>query len=80
MLTNIWSWLAALGVGACSAALAWVTGHTGTPGGIDPMVAGLLVGVVTKLVTWLTTKIPKGPNQAALQAERLVSWQQVANK
>ena len=61
MTSSLLKWLASIGVGALTAALAWITGHTGTPGGIDPLIGGVVVAVLTKLVTWLTSKIPTSP-------------------
>lgn len=58
MSKAVLKWLAALGSGAASAALAWVTGHTGSGPSVDPLVAALVVGAVTKLVHWLTSKVP----------------------
>jgi hypothetical protein len=52
-------WLMALGVGAATAALAWLTGHLGTgPTGVDALISTVAVGVLTRVVGWLTSKVP----------------------
>jgi predicted RNA methylase len=58
MFSSILKWFAALGTGALTAALAYVGQAAGTAPDVDPLVAGVLVGAVTKLVAWLTSKIP----------------------
>jgi hypothetical protein len=57
---SLLKWLAALGTGAVSAVLAYLTGAAG-PEGVDPAIAGIAVTLLTKLVTWLTSKIPAAP-------------------
>lgn len=78
MLTNKWSWLASLGVGilipVTSGVATWLTSHAGTPGGLSPLMTVIVTTVITKLGLYLTSLIPRGPNQATLNAERLVSW------
>jgi len=54
-------WLAALATGAATAALAWITGNLGAPGGVDPFIGGLAVAVLTKIIGWLTSKLPATP-------------------
>lgn len=58
MSKTVLKWLAALATGAASAAVAWVTGHTGSGPGIDPFLAAIVVGLVTKAAGWVTSKLP----------------------
>lgn len=56
---NVLKWVASLGTGAATAALAYLAGHTGAgPSGVDPWLAGVLAGAVSKVVGWLTSKVP----------------------
>jgi tetrahydromethanopterin S-methyltransferase subunit C len=57
---GILKWLAALGTGAATAVLAYLSGAT-APEGVDPIVGGIAVALLTKLVTWLTSKVPTAP-------------------
>jgi hypothetical protein len=61
MGSSILKWLAALGTGCATAALAWLGQHTGTGPSVDPLVAGLLAGAMSKLIGWLTSKVPATP-------------------
>lgn len=59
MLQSILKWLAALGAGAATAALQYLAAQAGHPiEGVDPLVSGVIVAVLTKLVAWLTSKVP----------------------
>jgi len=59
MLSSILKWLAALGVGAATAAAQYLAAQAGHPiEGVDPLVSGIIVTLFTKLVTWLTAKLP----------------------
>jgi hypothetical protein len=58
MFPSILKWFAALGTGAAVAALTYIGQAAGAGPDVDPLVAGVLVGAVTKLVAWLTSKIP----------------------
>ena len=55
---EILKWLAALGTGVATAALAWLTDNVGSPTGVDPLIAAVAVGLLTRLVGWLTSKVP----------------------
>lgn len=54
-------WLASIGLGVATAALAWAQAHLGSGPNIDPFLAGLIVGVVSKIINWLTAQIPTTP-------------------
>lgn len=55
---TVLKWVVALVVGGVSAGLAYITGHTGTGPGIDPWIAGIVVGVLTRAVGWVASKVP----------------------
>lgn len=55
---TVLKWLAALGTGAATAALAYVSGHTGSGPAVDPLLAGVVVMALTKIIGWLTSKVP----------------------
>ena len=58
MAKEILKWLAALAVGGLTAALTYIGSHAGTPGGIDPLIAGVIVAVLKRLVDFLVSKLP----------------------
>jgi hypothetical protein len=59
---EVLKWLAALGTGALTALLAYLSANTGTgPDLGDPFLSGIVVGIVTRLVGWLTSKVPAEP-------------------
>lgn len=56
---SLLKWLASIGTGAATAVLAYVTEHAGNgPEGVDPLVTFVAVSLLTKLVGWLTSKMP----------------------
>lgn len=60
MIQSVLKWLAAAGVGGLSAGLyAFLASLAVVPSGIDPLVAGLVIAGLTKLVSWLVSKLPK---------------------
>jgi hypothetical protein len=61
MSKEILKWVAALATGAAAAALDFVTTHLGAGPTVDPMIAGLVVAGLTRLVGWLTAKLPAAP-------------------
>lgn len=58
MVQMILKWLAALLTGAALAALAYIGHESGKGPDVDPAVALVVTTLVTKLVTWLTGKLP----------------------
>lgn len=55
-------WLAAIGTGAATAGLTYAAGHIGSgPAGVDPWLAGVIAGAMSKIVGWLTGKVPATP-------------------
>jgi hypothetical protein len=58
MMASLLKWFASLGTGAAVAALAYVAANLGAGPDIDPFLAGVVTGAVSKLVSWLTSKIP----------------------
>lgn len=65
MSRSVLKWLAAIGTGAATSALAYITAHTGNgPAQVDPLIGFVAVSLLTKLVTWLTGKIPAAPPTA----------------
>lgn len=58
MPKSILKWLAALLTGAASAGLAYLSGHTGSGPAVDPFIAAIVVGLVTKAAAYLTSKLP----------------------
>ena len=57
---SLLKWLASLALGAATAALA-VLSAPAAPTGVDPLVAGLAVAILSKIVNWLTAKLPTAP-------------------
>jgi hypothetical protein len=61
MTSAILKWLAAAGVAGALAALNAILGVVGVaPVGVDSLVGLVLVAAVTRLVTWLISKVPAG--------------------
>ena len=58
---ELMKWLASIATGAAAAVLAWISGHMGAPTGVDPLVGGLAVALLTKVIGWLTSKLPTAP-------------------
>jgi hypothetical protein len=54
-------WLASLGTGAVVAGLSFIEAHVSGIPGVDPLVAGVIVAAVTRLVHWLIGKLPNYP-------------------
>ena len=51
-------WLAALGTGAATVVLAYVSENAGNLDLGDPFLSGIAVTLLTRLVTWLVSMIP----------------------
>lgn len=58
MSKEILKWLTSLALGAATAAVAWLQGHSGTGPQVDPLIAGVLVGALSKLINYLAGKLP----------------------
>lgn len=56
---SVLKWVAALLTGAATTVIAYITAHSGSgPDLGDPFLSGVIVGVLTKLMTWLTSMLP----------------------
>jgi hypothetical protein len=60
---EILKWLTAIGLGAATAALAWAKAHLGSGPSVAPLLAGVIVGALSKVINWLTSKVPAAPSQ-----------------
>lgn len=58
MLKELLRWVQAVLAGAAAAGLAWVTGHTTAPSGIDPLLGTVVVSIIVRLAGLLASKIP----------------------
>ena len=58
---EILKWLTSLGLGIATAGLAWAQGSMGSGPAVDPLVAGLVVAVLSKVINYLASKIPTQP-------------------
>ncbi len=59
-------WLASIGVGVVYAIVAAVSAHTGNgPDLGDPAIGGIFATLLTKAVTWLTSKLPAQPTASS---------------
>ena len=70
MGSSILKWLASLGTGLVATILLYLQNNAGdatTPiEGIDPIISGLLITLVTKGVTWLVAKFGPAPTTTRL--------------
>ena len=66
MGTGVLKWLASLGTGAASTLLLYLSANAGDPtkpiDGVDSLVSFVLISLITKAVTWLTSKMPVTPS------------------
>jgi len=55
---GIMKWLTSLGLGVATAIVTYLQSHLGSGPAVDPLLAGLIVAVMSKIINWLGGKIP----------------------
>jgi len=56
----ILQWLTSLALGAATAAVAYLS-NVSTGPAVDPLISGLIVGALSKLINYLASKLPTAP-------------------
>jgi hypothetical protein len=58
---EVLKWLTSLALGAATAAVAWLQSHSGQGPAVDPLLSGIIVGALSKLINYLASKLPTAP-------------------